>query len=321
MPKPVDKNRGSPDQGSPDSPRPESIGRCMFAQPTHNNWGVKYSVDNGAQVKTILLPADGVIHPSTFQWTFSGLVGDNHQVEAFIVDGGGANVSGSTMYDIVTQIGLGEVLGTAGDSITAGVGDNDPSDGTSQDGRNTNTESGFSPILNDLLTAERNYPHNIYNDGIQGETSAGILIRMPGFLKKRQKATKFLLLVGTNDADSGLVPSGAGQNPATPGTYKDNLSKIIDLVRNSAPGRDLYLAKVPYSLSTENNPAIQGYNQAINELVNEKGIPVVPPPLYTHFENNQSELADNVSHPNGEGFKSIGILWCLAQTGGTCTIQ
>ncbi|MEX2493354.1 MAG: discoidin domain-containing protein [Nitrospirales bacterium] len=291
---------------------------CL-TQPAHAGWGVKYSVNNGDQEKTIILPADGVIHPNTFQWTFTGLTGDNHQVEAFIVDSGGTVVPGSTTYDKVTNIGLGDVFGTLGDSITVGIGDDDPSDGTSQDGRNTNTERGFIPKLNDLLTLKRNYPHNIYNDGIQGETSAGILIRVPGFIKKRPKATKFLLLVGTNDADSGLVPSGAGQNPPNPGTFKDNLQKIINLVNNPALGREVYLAKVPFSKSLENNPAIQGYNQAINELVTANGIPVVPPDFYTHFETHQNELIDNVSHPNGLGFKSMSSLWCEAISAGACS--
>ncbi|MCA9468722.1 MAG: discoidin domain-containing protein, partial [Nitrospira sp.] len=303
-------------------PRPDltvNAGVCL-KQPTHTGWGVKYSVDNGAQQKIILLPGDGIIHPNTFLGTFSGLVGDNHQVEAFIVDAGGNVVSGSTTYDKVTNIGLGDVLGTLGDSITAGIGDNDPSDALSQDGRNTNTGSGFSPLLNDLLTAERNYPHNIYNDGIQGETSAGILIRTPGFLKKRPKASHFLLLVGTNDANSGLVPSGAGTNPPTPGTYKDNLQKIIDLIHNPALGREVYLAKVPFATSLVHNGDIQAYNQAIDELVSTNGISIVPPDFYTHFETHQSELIDTVSHPNGMGYKSMSSLWCVALTSGTCSI-
>jgi lysophospholipase L1-like esterase len=295
-----------------------SAGVCL-TQASHAGWGVKYSVDNGAQVQTIPLPADGVIHPNTFQWTFSGLTGDNHQVEAFIVDSGGAEVPGTMTYDKVTNIGLGDIYGTLGDSITVGIGDDDPSDGTSIDGRNTNTERGYIPKLNDLLTLKRGYPHNIYNDGIQGETSAGILIRVPGFIKKRPKATKFLLLVGTNDADSGLVPSGAGENPPSPGTYKDNLQKSIDVVLNPAIGREVYLAKVLFSKSLENNPAIQEYNQAIDELVAANGIPVVPPDFYTHFETHQNELIDNVSHPNGLGFKSMSSLWCVAISGGACS--
>ena len=303
-------------------PRPNltvNAGVCL-KQPANTGWGVKYSVDNGLQQKTILLPGDGIIHPNTFRWTFSGLVGDNHQVEAFIVDAGGTVVSGSTTYDKVTNIGLGDVLGTLGDSITAGIGDNDPSDAISQDGRNTNTGSGFSPLLNDLLTTERNYPHNIYNDGVQGETSAGILIRTPGFLKKRPKATHFLLLVGTNDANSGLVPSGAGSNPPSPGTYKDNLQKIIDLIHNPALGREVYLAKVPFATSLVHNGVIQEYNQAIDELVSTNGISIVPPDFYTHFETHQSELIDTVSHPNGMGYKSMSSLWCVALTSGTCSI-
>ena len=290
---------------------------CL-THPLHAGWGVKVAIDGGGQQQTILMPADGMIRADTFLWTFSGIVGDNHEVEAFIVDQSGNAVPGSTTYDKVTHVGIGGVYGALGDSITVGIGDDDPTDGTSQDGRNTNTETGFIPLLNDLLTAKQGFPHNIYNEGVQGETSAGLLIRAPGFLKKRPKAKVFLILVGTNDASSGLVPSGAGSDPPAAGTYKDNLQKVIDLIRDPSMGREVYLAKVPFSLSPAKDDDIQGYNQAIEELAASNGIPVIPPDFYSHFQSHQSELIDNVSHPNGAGFRSMSTLWCVAITSGVC---
>ena len=293
---------------------------CL-TQASHAGWGVKFSVNGGAQEQTITLPADGIIHPDTFEWVVSGLVGDGHQVEAFIVDNLGNQVSGSNTYDIVANIGLGNVLTAIGDSITVGVGDDDSTDGTSQDGRNTNTGLGYTPILNDLLTVERGYPHNVYNDGISGDSSAGVLVRTAKILKSRKETSAFLLLIGSNDANSGLVPSGKGLNPGDSGyagTYKDNLQQIINLLHNPAQGREIYLAKVPYTTNVASNSFVQDYNISINELVTSNSLTVTPPDLFTHFQANQQELRADGLHPNGQGYKSIASLWCIAISGGTC---
>ena len=303
-------------QGRPDLTVTASV--CL-TQAAHAGWGVKFSVDGGAQEQTITLPVDGVIHPDTFQWTFAGLSGDNHQIEAFIVDALGMPVVGNNTSDIITNIGIGDVFAAIGDSITVGVGDDDNTDGTSQDGRNTNTGLGFIPILNDILTAERLYPHNIHNDGISGDSSAGVLVRAPKILKSRKKTSAFLILIGSNDANSGLVPSGKGPNPPGPGTFKDNLQQIIDLLHNPAQGREVYLAKVPYTTNAASIPFILDYNIAIDELVTQNGLPDVPD-FFTHFQTSQLELAGDGLHPNGNGYKSMASLWCIEVSGGACPI-
>jgi lysophospholipase L1-like esterase len=305
-------------QGRPDLTVTASV--CL-TQAAHAGWGVKFSVDSGAQEQIITLPADGVIHPDTFQWTFAGLSGDNHQIEAFIVDALDMPVAGNNTSDIVTNIGIGDVFAAIGDSLTVGVGDGVNTNGTSQDGRNTNTGLGFIPILNDILTNERGYPHNIHNDGISGDSSAGVLVRAPKILKSRKKTSAFLILIGSNDANSGLVPSGKnGSNPPGPGTFKDNLQQIIDLLHNPAQGREVYLAKVPYTTRAASDPFILDYNIAIEELVTENSLPECVPDFYTHFQTKPTELNSDGLHPTGDGYKSMASLWCIEVSGGTCPI-
>ncbi len=295
-------------------------GVCL-AQATHTGWGVKFSIDSGAQEQTITLPVDGVIHPDTFEWVVSGLVGDNHQVEAFIVDDQGIEVSGANTYDIVTDVGLGDVYTAVGDSTTVGVGDDDQTDGTSLDGRNTNTGVGYTPILNNMLTAELGYPHDVLNEGYSGGTSTDALLRLPAIVRARPKDTVFLVGLGLNDAATGLVPSGKGLNPGDPGypgTFKANIQAIIDLLENASLGRSVYLAKVSWNGFTSQHADIQDYNIVIDELVSSNGISVIPPDLWTYFQSNQSELREDMLHPNGEGYKSMGRLWCDAITGTSC---
>jgi len=288
---------------------------CL-AQPMHSGWGVKFSVDGGVQQKTISFPSNGQISPSTFQWTFAGLSGDNHQVEAFIVNNSGNPVAGTDTYDKVTKIGIGNVHAGIGDSTTVGVADDDDSDGTSLDGRNTNTGLGYIPALNNILTAKLGRPHDILNYGYSGESSAGALIRTPKVLRVRPKNTTFLIALGINDALSGLVPSGQGPNPG-PGTFKANLQQLIDLLHDPANGRTVILAKVMFNTLSFSLPDLLEYNLAIDELVASNGL-AAPADLFTHFQTMQQELAADGIHPNGAGYKSISSLLCMAITGGTC---
>jgi lysophospholipase L1-like esterase len=129
-----------------------------------------------------------------------------------------------------------------------------------------------------------------------------------------------LILIGSNDANSGLVPSGKGPNPPGPGTFKDNLQQVIDLLHNPAQGREVYLAKVPYTTRAASDPFILDYNIAIEELVSENSLPESVPDFYTHFLANQTELRQDGLHPNGNGFKSMASLWCIEVSGGACPI-
>jgi len=229
---------------------------------------------------------------------------------------------GTTYYFIVTAVNAGgesvessQVSATPileyvafGDSITFGDGDNYPLDDTSDDGRNTG--GGFEPILNNLLTSAKGVPHSIVNEGFGGYDSSDGLGVLPTVLANHPKATYYLILFGTNDANpSTNTPSGLGLSPGQPGyngSYKDNMQRMINAIKTA--GKIPYLAKVPYTLDAARIAAIQEYNQVIVELKAANGISVTPPDFYGWFQANPGQLAD-LLHPNGVGYQSMAQLW------------
>jgi lysophospholipase L1-like esterase len=262
----------------------------------HTGWGVKFTVDGGA-VQTVALPADGVIHPDTFMATFTGLALDDHLVEAVIVDDTGTEVPGTMGYDVVSTVGIGDFYVAIGDSITSGFGDDILDDNISLDGRNYS--AGFAPLLNDNLTLHNGYPCTVITDAIEGEKTADGLDRLQDILARYPYAGYYLILYGTNDLES-----------LQKADYKNLVQQMISMIRNA--GKIPYLAKVPWKVGGSSQA--QAFNEAIDELVAENNIAVVPPDFYTYFESNPGEMADSL-HPNGTGYASMADLWYQAITG------
>jgi lysophospholipase L1-like esterase len=192
------------------------------------------------------------------------------------------------------DLSLGEILSfptgeyyvAVGDSITWGGGE------------------GYEPILEDLLTAAKGYPHRVANEGVSGDTSADGAFWIGDTLEAHPSAKYYLILYGTNDAD---IPAVSTES------YRNNIQTIISAIL--AAGKTPYLAKVPYT----SDPlidlgAIQAYNVVIDELVFTNGIPVIPPDFYTHFESNPDELQADGVHPNDSGYESMANLWFDALT-------
>jgi lysophospholipase L1-like esterase len=278
----------------------------------HVGWGVKFTVDGG--------PGNGgreyTDYISPFEATFSNLSMSEHVVDVFIVDALGNVVSGNMTHDRAVQIGIGDYYVAVGDSITFGTGDSDFSDDNSLDGRNTG--GGYSPILNDLLTQAKGYPHTIVNEGKTGRTSADGVSLIPSLLMKHPNAQRYLVQYGTNDAGgSPPIPSGKGLKPGNrgyTGSFKDNMQQIITSINNA--GKEVSLAKVPIALkSKQKNILIQDYNIAIDELKGDptNRITVMLPDFYTYFATHSGEYTDNL-HPNGIGYRSMANLWFRALT-------
>ena len=228
-----------------------------------------------------------------------------------------ATNSGGTQKGDVNNFPTGAYFVAVGDSITRGSHDDIPSDDTSLDGRNTG--GGFEPILNNLLTAARGYPHTVVNEGVSGTSSADGVLSISSTLAKHPSAKYYLVMYGSNDAyndnTTAAVPSGAGKRPGDPGydgTYKDNMQKIISAI--IAVGKTPYLAEVPYAIYPNfSDSFIQEYNVVIDELFVDNGIAVTPPPFYAYYLANPGKLADGL-HPTGSGYQSMADLWFGALT-------
>jgi lysophospholipase L1-like esterase len=219
------------------------------------------------------------------------------------------------------SISVGDFYVALGDSITRGVGDFDMSDNTSQDGQTTG--GGYPPVLADFLLAEKGYSPKIVNEGVEGETALAALFRLPGVLAKYPTAQFYLIQYGTNDAYTAFpLPSGLGLNPGDsgyPGSFKDTMQRIIDLVKNQ--GKTPLLGLMLYTPLSFLQRSFRNYNRVITGYINDpgliasNGIAVVPPDFYAHFKTNPQQLNSDGLHPTGAGYRAMGDLWCGALIG------
>jgi lysophospholipase L1-like esterase len=239
---------------------------------------------------------------------YTGLGNTEHVIDAIVIDSEGTPVTGIAAHDQAIQVGIGDYYVAMGDSITRGFGDSVFSDDVSQDGRNTG--GGYTPILEDLLTAAKGYPQTVMNEGLGGTTSADGVALIPQLLQKHPNAQRFLIMYGTNDS----VPSGLGlqpDDPSYPGTFKDNMQRIIDAI-NSA-GKVAILAKAPVVLPVDDvrDTMIQNYNLVVDELVANPAnqIPVAPPDFHAYFATQYTTEYSDALHPNGFGYQSMANLW------------
>ena len=267
----------------------------------HAGFGIKYVVDGGIA---------GTVHDSPYTLATT-LSNSEHVIEAYIVDAQGKAISGTSIYDKATSVGVGDYYVAFGDSITYGAGDDDATDNISRDGRNT--EGGFTAILNDLLTSAMGKPHAVANEGVPGDLAADGVAHLATVLKRHSQAQFFLLLFGTNDS-SGMnpVPSGVGIKPGDAGytgSYKDFMQQMIDIIKFN--GRQAYLAKVPAQTNATRNQRISAYNQVIDELVIANSIAITPPDFFTYFATRTGQFSDGI-HPNGAGYKEMARLWLEA---------
>jgi lysophospholipase L1-like esterase len=279
-------------------------------------WGVEFILKdkktNGTRI--------GYDYVAPFEHNFTNLSKSDYQIEALIIDGGGTPITGEYMRDMKDPVGIGDYYVAFGDSITFGKGDDNSLDDVSLDGRNSG--GGYEPILNDLLTSYKGYPHTVVNEGVSGEDSVDGFARIGSVLSAHPEANYILILFGTNDSGRS-IKSGLGLNPGDDGyvgSYKDNMQRIIDIVLSA--GKEPLLAKVPIALgecsfcapysdpdtAIRNTRYIQKYNQVVEELVSANAITAVSPDLYDYFMTHPEEMIDNL-HPNGTGYISIGSLW------------
>ena len=290
-----------------------------------NGWGIKFILDKGNSSEEIK-----IVNVEPYEVIFDNISMGEHTIDAYIVDDSDIEQLGEENHDSVYRIRTGgEIIVAIGDSITKGFPDykcNDSAtiycrDNTSEDGRNAG--GGFEPILNDLLTVKKGYPHSVLNEGVLGDTSQQGLNRLPAIINSHPEATTYLIMFGTNDATWHNVPVE---------TFRNNMQQMIDMIKNA--GKIPAVAKIPrvlgdgyngpsyeqLNMDPENgasNINIRKFNVVIDELVAANNITIVPPDFYTYFKETyedtyssteQDGYADNL-HPDGLGYNAMAEMW------------
>jgi lysophospholipase L1-like esterase len=284
-------------------------------------WGIEFVVKDFSTGSVVQTVSD---FDAPFQQLVSSLPLAEYIAEAHVVNQQGVR---QQAFD-QKRFGVGDYYVAIGDSITFGTGDDINSDNISNDARNNSTGGGYTPILNNLLTMAKKYPHTILNEGMPGDRSRDGKNLINTVLAKHPKAKFFLVQYGTNDSHNLRVPSGAGLSPGNPGyagSFKDNMQQIINAI--VASSKTPILAKLPITFgsssrskpfsdpdSAQRNLLVQEYNQVIDELNSANGIQTIPPDFYNYFRANPGQMSDNL-HPNGVGYQGMAELWSNTLTG------
>lgn len=139
--------------------------------------------------------------------------------------------------------------------------------------------------------------HSVLNRGISGETTQGVLSRLPEIL--RHKPLKIFLLVGVNDLILGQKPADIAL------VYRS----VVQKIRTDSPDTELYLQTVlPINNAQRKtgttNDEIAALNAQIAQISRDFALPLID--LGTPFQDANGKLAAQFSqdglHLNGIGY-------------------
>lgn len=168
-----------------------------------------------------------------------------------------------------------------GDSITAGYG--------------VDTEDAFPALIQDKLDS-LGYHYRSVNAGLSGETSAGGVRRVEWVLQ--QPVHIFVLELGGNDGLRGIDPADT----------KQNLQRIIDIVRNKYPNAKIVLAgmEAPPNMGQDYTTA---FRTIYRDIADENDLTFLPFILEGVAGEPDLNLPDGI-HPTEEGHQIVADhLW------------
>ena len=155
---------------------------------------VAFSLDGGSE---ITVAGSG----NFYSRVFPGVSNGNHDVAAIVRYADGTEAGSDTNSMVGTG---GDYYVTVGDSITNGEGDDNASNNDSADGRIVAIQ-GYQARLADLLTTATGRPQIVFNEGIPGETSSDLDLRIDSILDRHPGANKVLMMIGTNDSGGSVT--------------------------------------------------------------------------------------------------------------------
>ena len=172
-----------------------------------------------------------------------------------------------------------------GDSLTAGLGLEDPS------------VQAFPALIQKKID-DTGLPWRVVNAGLSGETSAGGLRRVDWIL--RQRVEVFVLELGGNDGLRGLPPEST----------RANLQAIIDRVREKSPATRIVLAGIaaPPNMGADFTRA---FAAIFPELAKKNDAPLIPFLLEGVGGRPEFNQPDGI-HPNIQGHAIVAeTVWTV----------
>ena len=244
---------------------------------------------------------------SLFSAQFFNVAMGDHDLTAELRDAGNTTLD----LDINAMVGVGgDYTLTVGDSITNGVGDQDPANNDSADGRIVAIQ-GYQAVLADALSLSTGRPQIVFNEGIGGDRASDLSGRIASILERHPRANAVLLIIGTNGS------SGNADDPADFKTAVEGAAFQIDDIG----GKRLWLAKTlptylrtdPTSLDHARNLVIAEFNIKIEEIATADSADntFLGPDFFDTFLTLGDPLVyyDDYLHPSDSGYQVIADGW------------
>lgn len=168
--------------------------------------------------------------------------------------------------------------------------------------QNRVNDRGAVVFLGDSITQgwkslSKDFPKmKVANRGISGDTTRGVLFRLPEDVLDLAPAA-IVLLVGTNDIEDGSDPEQVGEN----------IRQILGMIRTARPQTPVVLCKVMPSSASKKRPVekIQKLNSLLDGII--KADPLITPcDTFAPFANEHGEAKKeefpDLLHPNAAGY-------------------
>jgi lysophospholipase L1-like esterase len=261
---------------------------------------VSFSLEEGSEFASSI---SGNRHSASI-----GVTDGDHLLSAILKDADGNELH----RDINDAVGIGgNYVITVGDSITNGIGDENPYNNDSLDGRMVSRQ-GFQARLADRLTAVSGLPQIVFNEGIPRDRAFHLdEMRIESILERHPGANKMLLLIGTNDAVSNTDPE----------KFWGAVRRIVDAALVNGIDQVFVASILPffnaeplYGVSSEElNRRVRLLNARIQEIVTApdlSGNLFAGPDFYTLFAQHARDFySSDGFHPNDAGYAAMADAW------------
>ncbi len=151
-------------------------------------------------------------------------------------------------------------------------------------------------VMADSLNAHSNQEWNVYNAGISGLTSGG-LVKIAFDLVRQQKADLVFIKIGTNDAFRDLSLSN----------YRENLGTMVDSIQEM-DAKVILLAPLP--TGGRYNRAILEYVKVMRQIADEKEVAFLnlnrKMGAYVEDHDNLDEMIPDDVHLTQKGYSLMG---------------